>query len=637
MVARKPISMLGELDSTDLAVTRWVDHWRAGAAKLSDAVRAHARVVVAASLLALAAASIALRTVLGAHIHSPLVFMDELGYERMAQSLARTGHFALFGKSGLSYSPLYPVLLSPIYALTSSAQLAYEWVKVENAVLMSLSVFPVYGIARFVLPRPRAVGVAALSLAAPLMYYTSVEMSECVAYPLFLVAIWAMLRALRKPSARNDAVLLASMLLACAARLQHVALAPAALTAVLLVALVRPAGEGRLRSAGRAVSRHRLLFGTVGAAVTAVLIRTVANGGALPLAGRYASVGTARAHPFRVLEIALHHLAELDWAIGVIPFAGALLAGYVLVRSGFRGDGLLFGAVAVAAMVWVVLEVAFDAAAYDTGSGLAQQRIHERYLIYLVPLFLVAMVAALRAVRPRVGVRAHLVVAAAAALLPATIPFSSVVNSTIVADSFGMQIFGTEVKGDLSPIAHAALVAGVVGGVFGLAYLYALLRPRPSFAIVMTALAFLVLSSLVGARMVGKASTLSDLVGTTPWVDRAVGVDSGVVLVGQRSAQPTVLLTAFENLSISHAYYTCSPVFGAGFGEQQVTLDAAGRLQAATGPIHALYAVVPRSFGVRGRVLGTNGHGLVLVEPSGSVLRVAAKGRRAAGCGRRSG
>src|SRR6185437_1304181 len=122
-----------------------------------------------------------------------------------------TGHFELFGKGGLAYSPLYPIVLSPIYALTSSMHSAYEWAKVENAVLISLSVFPVYGIARFVLPRGRAVGVAALSLLAPLMLYSGFEMSESLAYPLALLAIWTMLRAVRRPSITNDAVLLAAV------------------------------------------------------------------------------------------------------------------------------------------------------------------------------------------------------------------------------------------------------------------------------------------------------------------------------------------------------------------------------------------------------------------------------------------
>ena len=159
----------------------------------------------AVALVALAAASTVLRTIVGGWVHGPRVFMDELGYERMAQSFAHTGHFSLFGKSGLAYSPLYPIVLSPIYALTSSAQTAYEWAKVENAVLISLSVFPVYAIARTVLRRDRALALAALSLVAPLMLYSDVEMSESLAYPLCLVAIWAMLRAVRRPSLGNDA------------------------------------------------------------------------------------------------------------------------------------------------------------------------------------------------------------------------------------------------------------------------------------------------------------------------------------------------------------------------------------------------------------------------------------------------
>src|SRR5581483_2130515 len=136
----------------------------------------------------------------------------------MARSFAHSGQFSLFGKGGLAYSPLYPIVVSPIYALTSSAQTAYEWAKVENALLISLSVFPVYGIARSVLRRDRALGVAALSLVAPLMLYSDFEMSESLAYPLCLVAIWAMLRTVRRPSVRNDAVLVAAIVLACAAR-----------------------------------------------------------------------------------------------------------------------------------------------------------------------------------------------------------------------------------------------------------------------------------------------------------------------------------------------------------------------------------------------------------------------------------
>src|SRR5438128_1827176 len=80
-------------------------------------------------LAAIVALSIALRIALLARVHAPSVFMDELGYEKLAQSVGQSGKLALLGKGGLSYSPLYSVLLAPIYALGASAPSAYAWIK----------------------------------------------------------------------------------------------------------------------------------------------------------------------------------------------------------------------------------------------------------------------------------------------------------------------------------------------------------------------------------------------------------------------------------------------------------------------------------------------------------------------------
>jgi hypothetical protein len=572
-------------------------------------------------LTTLAGVSVAVRVAFALQVKGPFFFMDELGYERMAASVARHGAIALFGKVGLAYSPLYPMVVAPVYALTSSAQTAYDAVKIVNAVLMSLSVFPVYGIARFVLSPRRAIGVAALSLLAPLMFYSGLELSESLAYPLFLVAVWAMLRCVREASVRSDAILLAAIAVASAARLQQVALLPAALTAVLVVAVVRPA-DGRLRSAVDALGRHRLLFGTAAAGSVAAVARTLANGGSLPLAGRYAEVGHAHANPLRVLAIAAQHVAELDFALGIIPFAGALLAAYALVRSGFPQRATAFAAVAVSTSAWLLLEVAFDAAAFDDPHvASALPRIHERYLIYLVPFFLVALVAALRATRLRVGSGAHLVAAAAAAALPAAIPFASVVNYTIPVESFGLQIFATNRHGTIAPISHPSVVAFCIGAVLALGYLYALLRPRPSFAIVLTVIAFLMLSSLVRLRIIGQAQTTYGAVHAhAAWVDEAAKGGDVVLIAGLPATghplrdRATLLDTAFRNLRISRLYYVCKPVFKADFGEQKLT-----------GTIHASSVVAPEHLGVRGRVLARQPkEGLVLVAPPGGVVDVAA-------------
>ena len=164
-----------------------------------SSAQALSRRKVAAWLVGFAAISTIIRAILVLRVHAPSVFSRvEIGYEKLAQSIGRDGKVALFDREGLSFSPLYPLVLSPIYALGASAPTAYALIKVVNAFLLSLSVFPVYGIARFVLPRRTSLLVAGLSLVAPLMVYSSLTISENLAYPLCLIAVWATLRALRE-------------------------------------------------------------------------------------------------------------------------------------------------------------------------------------------------------------------------------------------------------------------------------------------------------------------------------------------------------------------------------------------------------------------------------------------------------
>lgn len=574
--------------------------------------------VALAALIGLAAASTLLRAILSGWVHGPFVFLDELGYEQMARSFARTGHFAIFGKQGLAYSPLYPVAISPVYALTSSAQAAYEWVKVVNSVLMSLSVFPIYAIARFLLSRRQALGVAALALIAPLMSYTGLEFSENLAYPLFLVAVWRLLCALRESRPRNDALLVVAIGLACAARLEAVVLVPAALTAILLVGIRRDGFR-------RMLVRHRLFFAVAGFGLVAVLVRTVQNGGTIPLAGRYAAVGHARPSAIHVLSVTLQQLAGLDLALGVVPFACALAAGYALYRAGFPSGAFMWGSVAAATTFWLLLEVGFDSAAFDTGHRLPGgrvsgdlPRIHERYLIYLVPFFLVAVVALVTRAHTSLSRRAHFVVAAIAAALPAVIPFARDINYTSIPDSPSLQLLGTVKHGVVVPGAHPTATALAVSVLLAGVYLLAFLDRRPPLAVAVTALAFVSLSVVAMARITSAASgsTAANLPAQRNWVDVAGKHD--VALVSGGTHRVAVLETAYNNVSISRLYYVCQPAFEPDFGETPLSIGTAGRLS-----LRARYVVAPISFAVRGRVLARDRRGgLELVAPPRGVVAV---------------
>jgi hypothetical protein len=568
--------------------------------------------------------SIALRAALAAEVHGPFIFGDELVYQKLAQGLGRSGQLGLFNNKGVTYSPLYSVVLAPIYALGASAPAAYHWIKIVNATLMSLSVFPVYQIARFVLPRRPSLLAAAVSVLAPLMFYSDFVMSENLAYPLFLIAVWTILVALRTPSPGNDALLLVAIAGASAARIQLIALLPAALTAIVLVAAQdwKRSSVPLGRSTGKMFGQHWLLFSGAGALLVVAAIRAVAGHGAFSLAGTYSTVGSGGfPSPWRLIELAVRHLAGLDLAVGVLPFVGALVAAYAFVRYGSPRDTLIFAAVAVASTAWLLLEVAYFAVIISGDQQRQVPRIHERYLFYLVPLFLVALLAAVRLPETKASFRVCLGAAGLAALLPAVIPFGTIINNAIVADSFGLQIYGENIGDKIVPIAHPTLSA--ISFAATLALVYVLVRHRTRAVIVLVVGVFVLMSGLVRTRIIAAAegSTKAGLPTHRDWVDRAVSKDD-VVLVGGNGDQRIALLeTAFNNLSITRVYYTCAQVFGGEFGEELVTVNRAGRLRAPSGYVSASYAVVPADFGVRGRVLARNPKGgLVLVAlPNGQV------------------
>lgn len=596
------------------------------------------------ALAALACASAALRVGLGALVPAPFIFLDELGYEQLARSFAATGHFALYGKSGLTYSPLYPILLSPIYALTSSASTALAFVKVVNAVLMSLSLFPIYGIARFILSRRPSLLVCALATIVPLMAYSSVELSESLAYPLFLVAIWAALKAIQRPSARADLILLVAIGLAVAARLQLVVLLPATLTAILLVALLEPAaGRRRSRVVAAAIARHRVFVGIVTAGLVVAIARTLVNGGALPLAGRYSIVGNARPDLLHVLRIFVDHVAGLDLATGVLPFACALLTACVLARSGFPRAGLVFAGLAISVTTWFLVEVAFDAAAFDIGKVRLpngqirgdEPRFHERYLIYVIPFFLVALVAAIHA-RRRAPTRVHLIIAGCCAALPAVIPYSTYVNDTLVPDSPSLQFLANVHKSHLVPISHATVVVVVLSALLSGVYLLAFMGRHRPLAIVVAVAVLLVLSAAYGGRVVsaGKGSLHLNLSSHTGvWVD-ATGAKDVALVSGKGVTRVALLETAFFNLSITRLYYVCWSGFEPDFGEQPLVVGSDGRLRTANGPLRVRYAVVPTRLDVPGRVLARDKRArLELVQPNNGFLTVPPQARVGLGCG----
>ena len=352
------------------------------------------------------------------------IFSDQLGYARLAESMVQVGppRALLSATLAFPYSPLDPAALAPLYAFHLSAPEAYHWSKIVNCVLLALAAIPIYGIARFALSRAGARRSRPRCARSRPLCSTRLHdlRSQTLAYPLFLCAVWTMLVAVRSPSGRHDALLLVTIVLACAARLEFILLVPAALGAV------RPRRGRRADRAGR--SRPPPPGGGAAAPPAA---HGCHRGPARRRRGgrrRYRRRVRRRPLPERSHGVAslsrsgscsseIEHLAEFHLAVGVIPFRGR-------PRGGLRVAPARRDAPPRHLRGRRVSKMTFFCSSRQPSSPITSsppvevRRIHERYLVYLVPFFVIALLALGRRARwpaPRTAYLMAVLVAGAAA------------------------------------------------------------------------------------------------------------------------------------------------------------------------------------------------------------------------------
>jgi len=125
----------------------------------------------------------------------PLIVMDETLYFLQAKEIWTNHTYILHNKTfGAQYPPLYPLLLSPLTAI-SDVNLRYMGGLAVNALLSSLLIFPVFEIARKFLDERKVLIVSAIIVFAPLsLTYSFVWMSENLYFLLFAYSVLWILR-----------------------------------------------------------------------------------------------------------------------------------------------------------------------------------------------------------------------------------------------------------------------------------------------------------------------------------------------------------------------------------------------------------------------------------------------------------
>ena len=260
---------------------------------------------------------------------APYLFVDELVYSELAKSFASTGHFALRGVPGtLGYAKGYSVLISPAYALFGDVPRAYDAIRLINVVLMSTAAIPAYFVARRLAGPSWALAAAVFAVSIPPMLYTSVVMTENAFYPAFMLFVWALVAALERPTPLRQVAVFGAIGFAYLFRAQGVALLPALLTAILLLAVLNGAAvsSDRAGTAWRTVRTYWLSWALVVVAAVGWVIYEKAKGQPLrAVLGAYQWTSSAHYSVRVVARWFLYHLAEIDLALGVIPVAAFIL------------------------------------------------------------------------------------------------------------------------------------------------------------------------------------------------------------------------------------------------------------------------------------------------------------------------
>ncbi len=537
------------------------------------------RVPAWAWLTAIVVGSSLLRLWLVRGMVAPFVFVDELIYSELAKSLADGGGYAIREVPTSGYSLVYPALIAPAWALFDDGVTAYNAAKSINAVVMSLAAVPTYLLAVRVARPPAALVAAVIAVAVPSMAYTATITTESLFYPLALCVALALVRYLETASWRRLLVLLGALAVAFATRSQALAFVPVLLTAPLALALIH--GRGALR-------RYSAMYAVIGGGGILVLVVQAVRGlSPFDLLGAYSTVGESDYDVGQVLRFWLWHVEELTLYVAIVPLVAL---GVLAARARSLPPRVQeHVAVTVAFFVWSTLSVAMFA------SRFASDRIQDRYLFFLTPLLVVALVAwvELGAIRPRV---IAVLVGAIALASTLVFPYTRFIGEPAKSDTVGLLPLWAANE-HLVGGSYAATVA--IGGAVMLG-LFLLVPARYALSVPLAVLVvFALLSRPVwtsdkGFELAGKGALFQGIRSAPrTWIDGAVPTGEEVVALWTGAADRfTINESEFFNRAVGRVFYTDAPTPG-GVGEEQLRRGEDGVYHDPAGrPVAASYALL---------------------------------------------
>jgi hypothetical protein len=463
-------------------------------------------------------ASAIVRVLLAQRHTAPRYWPDEYVYAAISRSLAH-GHLQVRDQPARFYAILQPITAAPFWRFLP-VQDAYRLIQVENAVVASLVVVPLWYLGRELrLSRLTMYLVCIYALLVPTLAMIPVTISDFIAYPLAIAAVAVAVRSLNEPTRGRQIAFLCLTGLATFARIQYFVLVPAYLAAAFVL------------DRRRAHREH--------AWVSLALVPAL-GGAVLGVTGYYA-VGTSSFDP-RMLTWMLLQSFLLSLTAGVAIVPGAVTA---ILRPAGRAEK----AFAVFAGVFIILVLA-EASVPAASEG----RYKERYLLTIVPLLAIAFGLHLR------DRRAHRVivpvVGVALMIAAARLPLS---GYTFDAPHYDSQTLDAAwlLQGHAGPSTSSLLLALFVTVAAALA-IAACWRARVGVVALPLSIAFMLVITVVALHVDRVFNQEAD---DPAWIDEAA-----------HGARVTAIATpASPRLSLLRQLYWNASV------DRELLLDAAGQ------------------------------------------------------------
>ena len=515
---------------------------------------------------------------------------------------------------------LFPLVAGPFYGLFGNVT-GFKAAHVLNGLFFGSVVIPVYLLGRRLrLDWRWALAAGVLSVVVPWTVATLVVMTESIAYVTFCWALLAVVVAVDDPRPRNDLLAVVAIAVVTFARTQFVLMAGILVLAILLREV---AAREPWRVRWQRLRGHWLGAALIGAAVAAYLLLRAVG---IDVAGNYSGLLSAERFPPGLPAQSVLHLGYPIVASGILPFV-LWVAWLIRTGSDPRGHSTdqamaIVGLLTVAAMVYTATFFAATLTPFE---------VQERYSFYVIPVFMLGMVA-LVADRSRLAPRISVLVGAA----------------VVAALCTGISFDGAETQGPFDAIAAAGrgtqpIVGDRLNQLTGM-------RRNEAMALVVFLVAAVAIAAL-GARRRGWGVALVAAVGLfcawetwyllnqtrtdinvnayrqivqpdavpQDWVDRAAGRDGSVRIVASRLGSPddTAQWTWAEfwnasvrdNIAVVDRREKVEPGFSGGRIDVQT-----GRIALPEPTAYVLQPRTPATLRVRGRAVGAIPSGITLSE-----------------------